>query len=220
VILRPGEPRENVAPSPHPPTGVKIDGAAFKSSAPDQEATGADVSAHRVLPLGGLRIEGAETEALDDLSLIGVPRKIQEKDSHPDLLAFQRAGPCPSIHRAGETGRWRSTRLRENQTALPPRRGSEITSCIPTSQSVQDADWPCRSRSISIWSATVQCALSDSAFTRVSVAIQLTSQVLPPSSENACSKRHEFGVMSEITNRTEWLGRSVFPGQKTRRAHF
>src|SRR6185369_5843214 len=38
--------------------------------------------------------------------------------------------------------------------------------------------------------------------TRVSTAIQFTSQVLPPSSENACSKRHEFGVMSEMTNRT------------------
>jgi hypothetical protein len=40
-------------------------------------------------------------------------------------------------------------------------------------------------------------------FHRVSVAIQFTSQVLPPSSENACSNRHEFGVMSEITNRTK-----------------
>ena len=37
---------------------------------------------------------------------------------------------------------------------------------------------------------------------RVSVAFQFTSQVFPPSSEKACSKWHEFGVMSEITNRT------------------
>src|SRR5215468_11190323 len=48
-----------------------------------------------------------------------------------------------------------------------------------------------------------QRASSDSFFTRVSVAIQFTSQVLPPSSENACSKRHEFGVMFEITKRTK-----------------
>ena len=37
---------------------------------------------------------------------------------------------------------------------------------------------------------------------RVSVAIQLVSHVLPPSLENDCSKWQEFGVMSEITNRT------------------
>src|SRR2546425_10417733 len=49
----------------------------------------------------------------------------------------------------------------------------------------------------------VQCALSDPSFIRVSVAIQFTSHVLPPSSENACSKRHEFGVMSEMTKRTK-----------------
>src|SRR5258708_7556716 len=41
-----------------------------------------------------------------------------------------------------------------------------------------------------------------SPFTRVSIAIQFTSQFLPPSSENACSKRHESGVTSDITNRT------------------
>src|SRR5215831_18614870 len=64
-----------------------------------------------------------------------------------------------------------------------------------------------------------QRALSGSSFTRVSVAIQLTSQVLPPSSENACSKRHEFGVMFEITKRTKmdrplnvsWLKNSPRP---------
>jgi len=39
-------------------------------------------------------------------------------------------------------------------------------------------------------------------FTRVSTAIQFVSQVLPPSSENACSKRHEFAVMSDHTLRT------------------
>ncbi len=39
-------------------------------------------------------------------------------------------------------------------------------------------------------------------FTRVSTAIQFVSQVLPPSSENDCSKRHEFAVMSIHTLRT------------------
>src|SRR5262249_56215780 len=64
-----------------------------------------------------------------------------------------------------------------------------------------------------------QRALSGADFNRVSVAIQLTSQVLPPSSENACSKRHEFGVMFEITKRTKmdrplnvsWLKNSPRP---------
>src|SRR5215813_2405455 len=44
--------------------------------------------------------------------------------------------------------------------------------------------------------------LINHSFTRVSVAIQFTSHVLPPSSENACSKWQEFGVISEMTNRT------------------
>ena len=49
----------------------------------------------------------------------------------------------------------------------------------------------------------IQRAFPDASSTRVSVAIQFTSQVFPPSSENDCSKRHEVGVMSEITNRTK-----------------
>ena len=40
-------------------------------------------------------------------------------------------------------------------------------------------------------------------FTRVSTAIQFVSQVLPPSSENACSNRQEFSVMSIHTLRTK-----------------
>ena len=47
-----------------------------------------------------------------------------------------------------------------------------------------------------------QGASSDSSLPRVSVAIQFTSQVLPPSSENDCSKRTDVGVISEMTNRT------------------
>src|SRR5207249_5662567 len=54
---------------------------------------------------------------------------------------------------------------------------------------------------------------------RVSTAIQFTSQVLPPSSENDCSNRQEFDVMSEMTNRTRmarplrvsWLKNSPRP---------
>ncbi|MBA3583576.1 MAG: hypothetical protein H0W36_03435 [Gemmatimonadetes bacterium] len=38
---------------------------------------------------------------------------------------------------------------------------------------------------------------------RVSTAIQFTSQVLPPSAENACSKRQDVGVISEMTKRTK-----------------
>jgi hypothetical protein len=36
----------------------------------------------------------------------------------------------------------------------------------------------------------------------VSVTITFTSQVLPPSTENACSKRHEVAVMTDTSNRT------------------
>jgi hypothetical protein len=43
--------------------------------------------------------------------------------------------------------------------------------------------------------------LSDSFFTRVTFEIQFTSQVLPPSSENDCSKWAAFGVMSDQTYR-------------------
>lgn len=38
---------------------------------------------------------------------------------------------------------------------------------------------------------------------RVNDAIQFASQVLPPSSENACSSRNDFAVMSEKTKRTK-----------------
>src|SRR5882724_8498790 len=95
--LRPGEPRENVAPSLIHPLAVKIDGAAFKSSAPDQEATRRGRVCPRVLPLGGLRIEGAETEALDDRSLIGSLEKFQEKTAIQDFACLQRAGALAPV---------------------------------------------------------------------------------------------------------------------------
>jgi len=44
--------------------------------------------------------------------------------------------------------------------------------------------------------------------TRVSIATQLTSQVLPSSSEKACSKRHDVAVMSEMTKRSR-MGRPL-----------
>src|SRR6202041_3338982 len=40
---------------------------------------------------------------------------------------------------------------------------------------------------------------------RVSTAIQFTSQVLPPSSEKACSKRHELAVISNQRLRTRMV---------------
>src|SRR5215468_163076 len=67
---RPGEPRENLAPILIFPLAVKIDGVAFKSSAPDQKATRRGRVPPRMFPLGGLRIEGAKTESLDHRSLI------------------------------------------------------------------------------------------------------------------------------------------------------
>src|SRR5229473_1518425 len=48
----------------------------------------------------------------------------------------------------------------------------------------------------------VQRVLPDSSFTRVWSVIQFTSQVLPPSSENDCSKWGEFVVVSAQINRT------------------
>src|SRR5262249_38529009 len=73
--------------------------------------------------------------------------------------------------------------------------------------------------SLCFYFAGIQRLFWDPSFTRVSTAIQFTSQVLPPSSENACSNRQELGVMSEITNRTKmarplnvsWLKNSPRP---------
>lgn len=55
--------------------------------------------------------------------------------------------------------------------------------------------------SMNIGCGPSQRALSGSFFTRSSIAIQFTSHVLPPSSENDCSKWHEVGAMSEIKRR-------------------
>src|SRR5438132_11705306 len=87
----PGEPRENLAPSLILPLAVKIDGAAFKSSAPDQEAARRRSVRPRMLPPGGLRIKGAETETLDDRSLIGSLEEFQGNATIQDLACLQRA---------------------------------------------------------------------------------------------------------------------------------
>jgi len=39
--------------------------------------------------------------------------------------------------------------------------------------------------------------------TRASVAIQFTPQVVPPSSENACSEQHEFGVSTTMNKESK-----------------
>ncbi len=39
-------------------------------------------------------------------------------------------------------------------------------------------------------------------YMRVSIAIQLISHVFPPSSENACSKRHAFALSFVMMKRT------------------
>src|SRR6266849_5019634 len=89
---RPSEPRENVVPSLILPLAVKIDVAAFKSSAPDQEATRRRRVRPRVFPLRGLRIEGAETEALDGHSLIGSLEEFQGNAAIQDFACRQRTG--------------------------------------------------------------------------------------------------------------------------------
>jgi hypothetical protein len=61
--------------------------------------------------------------------------------------------------------------------------------------------WPSSSLRMNRTNRRQGCDRSASGM-RVSVAIQLTSHVLPPSSEKDCSKWHEFAVMSEITKRT------------------
>jgi hypothetical protein len=57
---RPGEPRKNSLPRLVLPLAVKIDGIAFKSSTPDQEATRRGSLRPCMFPFGGFRIEGAE----------------------------------------------------------------------------------------------------------------------------------------------------------------
>lgn len=90
---RPGELRKNLLPSLIFPLAVKIDGVTFKSSAPDQEAAGRRSVRPRMFPLGGLRIEGAKTKALDDRSLIGAFEKFQGNAAIQDLVCRQGSGP-------------------------------------------------------------------------------------------------------------------------------
>src|ERR1700730_2650418 len=86
---RPGQPRENVVPSPILPLAVKIDGGAFKSSPPDQEAARRRSVRPRMFPLGDFRIEGAKTESLDGRSLIGSLEEFQGNATIQDLACRQ-----------------------------------------------------------------------------------------------------------------------------------
>src|SRR5260370_8719616 len=104
---RPAEARENVVPSLIVPLAVEIDGVAFKSSAPDQEAARRGRVCPRMFPLGGLRIEGAETEALDHRSLIGSLEEFQGNAAIEDLACCQRArslAPGPIDQRKAADG--------------------------------------------------------------------------------------------------------------------
>ncbi len=61
---------------------------------------------------------------------------------------------------------------------------------------------------LSLWIGNKATHLADAqsrffySFTRVSIAIQFTSQVLPPSVENDCSNLQDSGLMSEMMKRT------------------
>src|SRR5260370_35558158 len=201
----PGEPRENVVPSLIYPLAVKIDGVAFKSSAPDQETARRGRVRPRMFPLGGLRIKGAETEAVDHRSLIGSLEEFQGNAAIQDFACRQRAGslaPGSIAQRKAADG----VPLAFEKIKLPCLRvrgfGNHIVhtnlpKCSRRSLVVSQSRHP------RLGLAGGQCDSSDSSFTRVSVALQLTSQVLPPSSENACSKRHESGVVSDIANQTK-----------------
>src|SRR5436190_16512644 len=57
-------------------------------------------------------------------------------------------------------------------------------------------------KSIGYWSSEDAPSSQNPFIYIVSIAIQFISQVLPPSSEKACSKRQESGLMSEMTKRT------------------
>ena len=88
----PGKSRENKAPGLILPLAVKINGTAFESSAPDQESSWRRGIGPCVFPLRGLGIEGAETEPLDDRSLIRSLEKFQRNAAIQDLARPQPAG--------------------------------------------------------------------------------------------------------------------------------
>ena len=117
-------------------------------------------------------------------------RKCPAKTNHGvDALGMERStgsAPCQLLRHWGHGGRASPLCM---TTAAPP-------DSVPVCLAVERRLGPHNG---------IQCTLTDSSFTRVSVAIQFTSQVLPPSSENACSKRHESGVMSDQTFRTRMV---------------
>jgi hypothetical protein len=127
-----------VVPSLIFPLAVKIDGVAFKSSAPDQEATRRGRVCPRMFPLGGLRIEGAETEALDHRSLIGSLEEFQEGAAIQDLLAFSEPGPSPQDP-SGKGKRQMAfhSPSRKSNCVASTFFVAEITSLMPTSQCIR-----------------------------------------------------------------------------------
>ena len=88
----PGMSGENKAPGLILPLAVKINGTAFESSAPDQESSRRRGIGPGVFPLRTLGIEGAETEPLDDGSLIRPLEEFERNAAIQDLARPQPAG--------------------------------------------------------------------------------------------------------------------------------
>ena len=89
----PGEPGENLVTSLIPPLAVKIDGIAFKSSAPDQEPTRRRGIRPGVFPLAGLRIKGAKAETFDHRSSVRSLEELQRNQAVQDLARRERSRP-------------------------------------------------------------------------------------------------------------------------------
>ena len=89
--LGPGESGEDLATGIILPPAMKIDRPAFKSSAPDQESPRRRCICPGMFPLRGLRIEGAESEALDDRSLIRSLEEFQGNAAIQDPASRERA---------------------------------------------------------------------------------------------------------------------------------
>src|SRR5258708_31614260 len=157
---------------------MKINGAVFKSTAPNLKAARRRSVRPGMFPLGGLRIKGAETEALDHRSLIGSLEEFQGNAAIQDFACRQRAGslaPGSIAQRKAADG----VPLAFEKIKLPCLRvrgfGNHIVhtnlpKCSRCSLVVSQSRHP------RLGLAGGQCDSSDSSFTRVSVAIPLTSQ--------------------------------------------
>src|SRR6185312_5578280 len=117
---------------------------------------------------------------------------------------------CSTSARPFHTGCVTDVPSKATQVVDPASRSFNRERCI--SQSPISKSKPCAFASTAAsWPGFGASAFSTAAspLTRVSVAIQFTSQVFPPSPEKDCSNRQEFSPVSEITNRT----RIVLPFQ-------